>query len=66
MTGTVWIVQQDEDAHNTVLGVFGSRDEANAFAVEVEPRWAGGVLITKYEIGFRYDRGSRYTSYSDN
>ncbi len=60
-THSVWIVQHDESPHNTVLGVFGSLTEADAFAAEVRGRFPDGVIYSEYALGYRYDGGaSRY------
>lgn len=57
----MWIVQHDESAHNTVLGVFASLDEADAFATAVRSRFADGVIYSEFALGYRYDGGaSRY------
>ncbi|ALD13896.1 hypothetical protein BFL35_13710 [Clavibacter michiganensis] len=63
MVSEVWIVQHDESPDNTVLGVFATREEAHDFAEEVTDRFPNGALTTHYPIGFRYDRGTRQSTY---
>ena len=58
MAQRIWIVQHDESPDNTVLGVFADEAAADRFAKEVQHRWANGVLIASYAIGYRYDEGS--------
>ena len=60
---TVWIVCHEESALGNVIGVFGNETEAAAFADEVSGRFAGGVVYTHFDLGYRYDRGSGYVSY---
>jgi hypothetical protein len=55
----VWIVQHDENPHNTVLGVFAKSDEADAFAAEVKDQFKNGVIYTEFVIGYRFDQGSQ-------
>ncbi|POH72170.1 hypothetical protein [Arthrobacter glacialis] len=62
MTSEVWIVQHDETAHNTVLGVFATQDEAQSFAEEVGGRFANGVIFSSYQVGYRYDEGPGYVA----
>ena len=63
MAAEVWIVQHDESAHNTVLGVFATSAEAESFAEQVESQFKNGVLYSRYEIGYRFDRGPGHTSF---
>jgi len=63
MTTAVWIVQHDESAHNTVLGVFGSQEEAQDFAEKVGDQFENGVLYSRYELGYRYDTGTGHVSF---
>ena len=59
----VWIVQHDESPHNTVLGVFASSAEADAFAEEVKDQFKNGVIYSSFALGYRFDRGSaRYSA----
>jgi hypothetical protein len=53
----VWLVLQDESPHNTVLGVFGDRDKAAAFADEVGGQFGNGVICAEYKIGYRFNSG---------
>ena len=55
---SVWIVQHDESPDNTVLGVFGTSDEADAFASEIGAQFKNGVMYGEFEIGYRFDHGS--------
>lgn len=58
----VWIVQHDESPHNTVLGVFATADEADAYSDEVLVDYPNGVIITEFPIGYRYTDGAvRYS-----
>lgn len=59
----VWIVQHDETPDNTVLGVFATQEEAAVFAEEVSDDFPDGVIFSKYQVGFRYDRGPRQNEY---
>lgn len=63
MSSEVWIVQHDESADNTVLGVFGSQSQAQSFAEEIGNRFANGVIFARYEVGYRYDRGPGHVSF---
>jgi hypothetical protein len=63
MATEVWIVQHDESAHNTVLGVFGTSKEAQTFADEIGDQFEGGVLFSSYAIGYRFDRGTGHVSF---
>lgn len=54
----VWIVQHDESPHNTVLGVFASSEEAEAFADEVQHQFENGVIYSSFKVGYRFDDGS--------
>ena len=49
----IWIVQQDEAPHNTILGVFATQQEAAAYAEWVAPLHEGKVLYARYAIGYR-------------
>lgn len=60
---TVWIVQHDESPDNTVVGVFQTEDEASAFAAEEAANFRDGLIYSEYEIGYRYDKGTRYSRY---
>lgn len=60
----VWIVQHDkEESFNAVLGVFASQDEAEEFAEEIKHEYARGVIYSRYEIGYRYNRGPGHASF---
>lgn len=63
MNGEVWIVQHDESADNTVLGVFGSQNQAQSFAEEIGYRFANGVIFARYKVGYRYDQGPGHVSF---
>jgi hypothetical protein len=54
----VWIVQQDETPHNTVLGVFEDQQSASDFADEVGGQFPNGVIYAEYKVGYRYDGGN--------
>jgi hypothetical protein len=54
----IWIVQHDESAHNTVLGIFSTQAEATAFADEVKDQFINGVIYASFDIGYRFDRGT--------
>ena len=54
----VWIVQHDESPDNTVLGVFASQDEADAFMDEVKSNFENGVLCSSFPVGYRYTDGT--------
>lgn len=59
---SVWIVQHDESPHNTVLGVFATADEADAYSDEVLVDYPNGVITTEFPIGYRYTDGTvRYS-----
>ncbi len=49
----IWIVQQNETPHNTILGVFATQQEAAAYAERVAPLHEGKVLYARYVIGYR-------------
>lgn len=49
----VWIVQHDEDPHNTVVGVFASVEEADEYAERVGPLYTNGVIYSLYETGYK-------------
>jgi hypothetical protein len=55
---SVWIVQHDDNAHNTILGVFPSGKEAAAFAEEVKDQFENGVLTAQFALGYRFDENS--------
>jgi hypothetical protein len=60
----VWIVQHDEEElFNAVLGVFASEDEAEEFAEEIKNEYARGAIYSRYEIGYRYNRGPGHVSF---
>ncbi|WP_269996642.1 DUF7336 domain-containing protein [Arthrobacter sp. B2a2-09] len=60
----VWIVQHDEEeSFNAVLGVFASQDEAEEFAGKIKLEYARGVIYSRYEIGYRYNRGPGHMSF---
>ncbi|MEW1823595.1 hypothetical protein AB0323_22760 [Arthrobacter sp. NPDC080031] len=60
----VWIVQHDEEEpFNAVLGVFASQDEAEEFAEEIKHEYARGVIYSRYEIGYRFNRGPGHVSF---
>lgn len=56
---SVWIVQHDDSPDNTILGVFATTSEADTFAEEVKDQFENGVIYSEFEIGFRFDRGSK-------
>ena len=60
---SVWIVQHDESPHNTVVGVFATSEEANAFAEEAKSDFADGLLVARYPLGYRYDAGTGRSTY---
>lgn len=64
-TESVWIVQHDESPHNTVLGVFSTEDEAAAFAESAKSAFPNGLIYARYEIGYRYDRGTGHAVFAD-
>ncbi|WP_104111899.1 hypothetical protein [Arthrobacter sp. N199823] len=66
MTPEEWIVQHDESAHNTVLGVFATQDEAQSFAEAVGGRFTNGVIFSSYPVGYRYDEGPGYVGLVPN
>ena len=61
---SVWIVQHDESPNNTVLGVFSSSQEADAFAAEVKGQFKNGVICSEFAIGYRFVHGSQRYSKS--
>lgn len=64
MVTEVWIVQHDESAHNTILGVFGSQDEAQIFAEHVGSDFSNGAIFSRYRVGYRFDRGTGQAQYT--
>lgn len=61
--GKIWIVQHDESAHNTVLGIFSTQAEATAFANEVKDQFINGVIYTSFDMGYRFDLGIGHVTY---
>lgn len=61
----VWIVCHDESPDNTVLGVFRTAEEAQAYADEVQHMFENGVIYSAFPIGYRHiDQRSRYFTYT--
>lgn len=60
----VWIVLQDAYDSETVLGVFGDMDAADAYADSVRPRFPdGAIFYTCYPVGWTHDENAtRYKS----
>ncbi|QYM75328.1 hypothetical protein [Leucobacter luti] len=56
-TAVVWIVCHDESPDNTVLGVFATGAEAEAYAGEVQHLFENGVIFTSFPIGYRHIDG---------
>jgi hypothetical protein len=54
----LWIVQHDETAHNTILGVFADGRQAMSLADDVQDQFENGVVYGRYKIGYRFDGGS--------
>lgn len=61
--GAVWIVQHDQSPHNTVLGVFATERDATAFAEEVKHQFPNGVIYSRFQVGYRFDRGPGHATY---
>lgn len=60
----VWIVCHDENPDNTILGVFRTPEEANAYADEVHHLFENGVIFSSFPIGYRHiDERRRYSTY---
>lgn len=55
--GEVWIVQHDESPHNTVLGVFATGAEADAFMDTVKDDYENGVICSSFPVPFRSTDG---------
>jgi len=60
----VWVVQHDQSPHNTIVGVFASEAEAAAYAEEVQHRFSDGLIYARFPIGYRYDIGPGYITFS--
>jgi hypothetical protein len=54
----VWIVQHDDSPHNTVLGVFATAGEADAFMDTVKDDYENGVICSSFPIGYRSTDGA--------
>ena len=59
----VWIVQHDQSAYNTVLGVFATEEDAAMFAEEVGPQFPESVIYSRFALGYRFDRGPGHVTY---
>ncbi|NEM90794.1 hypothetical protein [Galbitalea soli] len=58
--GGVWIVIQDSEADNPILGVFASESEAAEFARDTPfPYPRSSILYGHYKVGYRFDGGGR-------
>ncbi|WIE54782.1 hypothetical protein [Curtobacterium sp. MCBD17_003] len=54
----VWIVQHDDSPHNTVVGVFATADEADAFMDTVKDDYENGVICSSFPIPYRSTDGA--------
>ncbi|MFW6186815.1 MAG: hypothetical protein ACOC84_02275 [Actinomycetota bacterium] len=62
MRGGVWIVVQEAEPNNPILGVFGTEGEASQHMVAVAPEWPDGtVSYGHYALGWN-GTGSRYAT----
>ncbi|PZF60464.1 hypothetical protein DEI92_08720 [Curtobacterium sp. MCBD17_034] len=52
------MVQHDDSPHNTVVGVFATADEADAFMDTVKDDYENGVICSSFPIPYRSTDGA--------
>lgn len=51
-------MQHDDSPHDTVLGVFATSHEADAFMETVKDDYENGVICSSFPIGYRFTDGA--------